>query len=162
MFQNPKSTKNIRNIAHRVTNTHKADQISTACQTQKRAVEGSCYASRIKKGGEVITPQASHTSKGQVYRMRQSIENTCIDGKGFGLGNGSANGAGDGNGSGSGSGDGDGNGDGNGRGDGHGNGYGNGYGYGYGNGNGHGYGNGYGYGYGNGNGEGDGNGKGSG
>jgi hypothetical protein len=67
-----------------------------------------------KKGGEVITPQASHTSKGQVYRMNRPIENTCIDGKGgsagFGIGNGSGFGYGDGGSAGFGIGSGRGNG----------------------------------------------------
>jgi hypothetical protein len=69
-----------------------------------------------KKGGEVITPQASHTSKGQVYRMNRPIENTCIDGKGLGWGNGNGKGLGWGNGNGNGNGFGDGYGHGNGNG----------------------------------------------
>ena len=131
MFQNPKSPKNIRNITNRVTNPDKADQIGTACHVTNSAVEGGCYASRIKKGGEVLKPPSTslhcrlaYTSKGQVYRMRQSIESTCIDGKGEDYGSGGGNGYGYGfgygdcndNGFANGNGHGDGHGHGNGKG----------------------------------------------
>ena len=82
MFQNPKSPKNIRNITNRVTNPDKADQIGTACHVTNSAVEGGCYASRIKKGGEAITPQASLNQSALqtgIHQQRASLPDETIN-----------------------------------------------------------------------------------